>query len=99
MKLSEFFGTVDAIWSGYSLPWLGMVTVIYVGIAYASNRFANTRRSPALLYGVYSFALFFLLALVSAKSFDYVLREPIFLAMIAALIGVGVETYRRLNRT
>ena len=98
VKLSEFFGTVDAMWSGYSLPWLGMVAVIYVGIAYASNRFANTRRSPALLYGAYSFAVFFVLALTIAKSFDDVLKEPMLVAMIAALIGVGADVYRRLKR-
>lgn len=98
MKLSAFFSGIDAVWSSYGFPWLGMVAVVYIGIAYAMNRFAITRQSAALLYGIYVFALFFLLALVSAKSFDALLREPILLAMIAAIVGAGVEVYRRIQR-
>jgi hypothetical protein len=97
MKLSAFFSGIDAVWSSYSFPWLGMVSVVYIGIAYAMNRFASTRSNSALLYGVYAFALFLVLALLSAKSFDALLREPLLLAMIAALAGAGIDVYRRLK--
>lgn len=97
MKLSAFFGGIDAVWSSYGFPWLGMVAVVYIGIAYAMNRFARMRQSSALLYGIFAFALFFVLALISAKSFDAFLHEPILLAMIAALAGAGIEVYRRIH--
>lgn len=98
MKLSAFFSSVDAVWSNYNLPWLGMVAVIYIGIAYAANRVARTRQSSALLYGIYAFAFFFVLALLSAKTFDVMLREPLLLAIVAALFGAGAEVYRRLTK-
>ena len=98
MKLSAFFSGIDSVWSSYAFPWFGMVAVVYIGIAYAMSRFASTRQSSALLYGVYAFTLFFALALLSAKSFDELLREPLLLAMIAAKAGAGIEVYRRIQR-
>lgn len=97
MKLSAFFGSIDAVWSSYSFPWLGMVAVVYIGIAYATNRFASTRQSSALLYGVYAFGFFFVFALLIAKSFDGILHEPLLLAKVGALGGAGVAVYRRLH--
>ena len=98
MKLSAFFGSLDAVWSSCGFPWLGMAAVIYIGIAYAANRFASMRQSSAILYSVYAFAFFFFVALLNARSFDGLLHEPLLLAMVAALAGAGVDVYRRLQR-
>lgn len=75
-----------------------MVGGIYIGIAYATLRFTSTRQILAHLSGVYAFSLFIGLALLSAKTFDVMLREPLLLAIVAALFGAGAEVYRGLRK-
>ena len=96
MKLSAFFNVIDTVWTSHSFPGLGMIVVIYVGIAYAANRVVRSRQGSALFYGIYSFAFFFVLAAASVTTFDTLVHEPVLLAMIAALAGAGIEVYRRL---
>ena len=98
MKLSEFFGTIHWLWESHNLAYLGMIAVVYIALAYFANRIARNWQSNAVSFSGFAFAMFFTLAMTQGSTTDVLVTNPVIHAVIAALIGIGIDVYRRLIR-
>jgi uncharacterized membrane protein len=99
LKVSELFASVNWLWQSHTLGFIGMVTIVYVAIAAIAFRWAQNHLSNAQLYLLFGLAFFFFIGLLeNTKTTQQLFDAPLIYILVAAIIGVGCETYIRLTR-